>query len=479
VSSEGRPRSAVEVHSIDYVPLNERHGKAWHQGPFWFAGNFVLVTVATGFIGPSLGLSAGWSILAVLTGVLFGTCFVAFHANQGPRLGLPQMIQSRAQFGSRGALFPLLAALFIYIGFSVFNIIVAAESLDTVVHLSSTIWYIVLLGVAALIAIWGHDVLHFIQRWLTFFLIVVFGVFTVYALTSVHRSAAGHHGFTSSAFIAQFGACAAFQITYAVFVSDYSRYLPQNVSAKGVIGWTYLGMAASAIWLMCLGVFLGSKLAATDPVVVAHQVGNHLFSGFGTFMVVISVPGLISITAVEIYGGTLTSLSAIDAFKHVEPTRAVRVVGILIITAAVLALALVIPSSFLTNFNTFLTLCLDFLVPWTAINLVDFYFVRRGHYQPLELLKTNGKYGRWAWRGMAAYLPAVAAMVPFVDVSFYTGPIAKQIGSDIAFVVGLAVASGLYLIISKAISPYATAPDPVDHEQLEEPLAPISSRAAV
>jgi hypothetical protein len=26
----------LEVRSIDYVPKNERHGKAWHIGPLWF-----------------------------------------------------------------------------------------------------------------------------------------------------------------------------------------------------------------------------------------------------------------------------------------------------------------------------------------------------------------------------------------------------------------------------------------------------------
>ena len=36
-------RGRIEVRSIDYVPRAERHGKVWHQGPFWFAGNFVLV----------------------------------------------------------------------------------------------------------------------------------------------------------------------------------------------------------------------------------------------------------------------------------------------------------------------------------------------------------------------------------------------------------------------------------------------------
>ena len=100
--------AGIETRSIDWVPLSERHGRAWHQGPFWFNGGFVLPSMLIGFIGPGLGLSLGWTLLAVITGMAFGTVFMALHANQGPRLGLPQMIQSRAQFGARGAMFPML-----------------------------------------------------------------------------------------------------------------------------------------------------------------------------------------------------------------------------------------------------------------------------------------------------------------------------------------------------------------------------------
>ena len=54
----------IERRSIDYVPADERHGKVWHQGPFWFLSNFQFFTITIGFIGPGLGLSLGWTILA-------------------------------------------------------------------------------------------------------------------------------------------------------------------------------------------------------------------------------------------------------------------------------------------------------------------------------------------------------------------------------------------------------------------------------
>jgi purine-cytosine permease-like protein len=72
-TSGGRQRQVIETRSIDYVPVTERHGKVWHQGPFWFTGNFVLVMMVTGFLGPVVGLSLGYACLAIVLGVCFGT----------------------------------------------------------------------------------------------------------------------------------------------------------------------------------------------------------------------------------------------------------------------------------------------------------------------------------------------------------------------------------------------------------------------
>ena len=94
----------IEKRSIDYVPIAERHGKVWHLWPVWFSGDAHLATVATGVVGIALGGNLVWTAIAVVLGGALGTFFMAFHSTQGPQLGLPQMIQSRPQFGYVGAL---------------------------------------------------------------------------------------------------------------------------------------------------------------------------------------------------------------------------------------------------------------------------------------------------------------------------------------------------------------------------------------
>src|SRR6187200_1634870 len=113
--------SGIELRSIDWVPHEERHGKVWHLGGVWFSGNAELSTTATGVLAISLGGNLIWTMLALLIGTLFGTFFTAFHSAQGPQLGLPQMIQSRAQFGYLGVAVLCAVVVFSLVGFNMFN----------------------------------------------------------------------------------------------------------------------------------------------------------------------------------------------------------------------------------------------------------------------------------------------------------------------------------------------------------------------
>ena len=451
-ASDSRPHvGRIETRSIDYVPLAERRGTVWHQGPFWFAGNFVLVTMVTGFLTSAVGLPMGWSLLAVVLGVLFGTFFMAFHANQGPRMGLPQMIQSRAQFGSKGVLLPFAATVFVYIGFTVFDLILATQALQTVLPGGPVFWYPALAAIALALAVVGHDLLHFVQRWLTWVLIAFFGVFTVWAVVSLGGDPAPvATAWSLSGFLTMFSVAAGYQISYSVYVSDYSRYLPPGAPAGRVIAWTYAGAAASAIWLMGLGVLLASRIEAPDAIGTLVDVGNDLVGGFGTTLVLVSVPALVSICAVNAYGAMLTGASAVDGFRRVTPSVRLRVVGIALVMAVAVVIALLLPEDYLGSFTTFVLLMLYFLIPWTAVNLVDFYLVRHGHYAITEIFVPGGLYGTWSRRGLIAYVVGVIAMIPFVVTSAYTGPVADLLGGvDVSFAVGLVVAGGLYYALTR------------------------------
>jgi NCS1 family nucleobase:cation symporter-1 len=452
-----RPRR-LEARSFDYVPLAERKGRAWHQGPFWLMAEAELLTVATGFVGGSLGLSLGWSLLAITCGVIIGSFFVAFHAVQGPRLGLPQMIQSRAQFGVRGAVIPILMVVFLYVGFTAFDAIVAGDAIRELLGFAQhNLLIVVSVAIAFVLALVGHDLLHSVARWLAYISLVVFGVFTVGVLIFYQGSTAtpaAPQGFALSAFLTQFGAAAAYVIGFAVYTSDFTRYLRRDSSARTVITWTYLGHAVGAIWFMALGAVLFTQFPDDGINAMIRISGDRVFPGFGTLTLIVAVPGLITIMAVNLYGVVTSGTSAIAAFRKVTATLGLRVRTLAAASILVTVIAVSASENFLASYTNFVTILLYFLMPWTAINLVDFYVVRRGNYAIVDIFRMDGgEYGRWSRPGIVAYFVGFIAMVPFFGTSIYTGPLAKAWlgGADISFLVGLLVGGAVYWLLTRDI----------------------------
>jgi len=454
------PAGAIEVRSIDYVPESERHGRVWMQGPFWFLGNFQPFTVAIGFVGPSLGLSFGYTVLASVLGILFGTLFMAAHASQGPKLGLPQMIQSRAQFGYRGVVLPLVATLFTFEGFNVVDTVIIKNGLKSVFGWNDVAVAAVISLVAGLLAIYGHDWLHRVFQVLFWVSLPFWVVLTVGIL-------AGHAGghptvgvgtFTWVAFFAQFTVAASYNITYAPYVSDYSRYLPRNTPSRSIILSVFTGAAASPIWLIPIGAWMAIALKASDPIGAINSAGNAVVHDLGGILTVLSVLALVATMGLNAYSGMLTVVTGIDAVRPVRPTRSLRVVtiAVLVIGSFVLGLAL---SNATSALNNALLIMLYLLAPWTAVNLVDFFLVRHGHYAITDLFTPEGIYGRWGWRGVTCYLVGIAVELPFMVLTFYTGFVAKHIGSvDISFIVGMAVSGLLYLVLTRGMDVSAEEP---------------------
>jgi purine-cytosine permease-like protein len=454
-STAGTGRIAgVEVRSIDYVPLNERHGKVWSQGPLWFMSNAQIATLAVGTFSVTGGGNLLWSLVAIVAGALLGTFFMAFHAAQGPQLGLPQMIQSRPQFGYVGALLVWLFAYLQYAGFNIFNTILAGDALHRTVHGPTKLWIVVATVLAVAVALVGYDLIHGVERWLTLGFLVVFGVLTIAVLTLPYPAGSfDFGGFKATPFLIQFGAVAGYQISWAIYVSDYSRYLPPDVTVRRTFVWTYWGSALGGIWLMCLGAALASWAGDKfDTIGSLEAAGNHVFGGFGGVVLIYSMLGLVSVTALNMYGGSLTLISAVDSIRKVRPTTSARVVTITLTAVLSLVPALLIGQNFLTNFEDFLLLVLYLFVPWTAVNLIDYYIVRRGHYAIAEIFNPRGIYGRWGWRGIVSYLVGFGAMLPFLSTSKYEGFAAHALkGADISFFVGLPVAGILYYLLAQSI----------------------------
>jgi NCS1 family nucleobase:cation symporter-1 len=451
----------LEVRSIDYVPKNERHGKVWHIGPLWFMSNAQLATLAVGTTSFAFGGNLIWSIIAIVIGLIIGTIFMAAHSSQGPKLGIPQMVQSRPQFGYIGALLVWLFAFLQYAGFNVFNTALAGESVGYAVNAPASfnpVWAILITVIGAVIALFGYDLIHRMERYLVYLTVAVMALVTISALVHLPLPAGaldlGH--FSPLPFFAQLGVAAGYQISWAIYVSDYSRYLPSTTPTSQTFRWTFWGSAIGGAWIMFLGAYLASAIKgfqANNPVAGILKVSNDLFPGFGNIALIVFALGLVAVLVLNIYGGSLTLISSIDSFKKVRPTLGIRITTVVITAVISGVLAIFITGSFEEFFSSFLLLVLYFFIPWTAVNLTDYFIVRKGHYAIAEIFKPRGIYRRWGWQGITAYLVGFVCMIPFFDVgTFYTGFISKAMGGiDISLFIGLPVSAILYWLFTRGL----------------------------
>jgi len=158
-SGAEKPRLS-ETRSIDYIPLRERHGHPFSQFTLWFGGNLQITAIVTGALAVVLGGDVIWSLIGLLVGQILGAAIMSLHAIQGPRLGLPQMITSRMQFGVFGAVIPLVLVCMMYVGFSASGTVLAGQALAKLVGVSNATGMILFSTLIVIIAVLGYRVIH-------------------------------------------------------------------------------------------------------------------------------------------------------------------------------------------------------------------------------------------------------------------------------------------------------------------------------
>ncbi|MFI5059842.1 MAG: purine-cytosine permease family protein [Actinomycetales bacterium] len=446
--------SRIETRSIDYVPHAERRGRVTDQATIWFAGSAQLLSLATGAIGISLGLNLGWTLIALAIGTVLGTIPVAAHATQGPHLGLPQMVQSRPQFGRYGALFIWAMAIIVYWGYVVLGGNLLGVTATELGAGSAPLWAIITCVVAIVLAIFGYHWLHVAQRVITIALVVIIIVYVV-GLTIGGSLAPSLFDLTKTFDLAPFlvvvSAATGYQLTWAFFVSDYSRYMPAHTSKRAIVTYTSLGLILGLFSFMAVGAICAALLPKDDFIAGLLVTGNKVFPGLGPVMVIAGGLGLLGLMAMCVYGGSLTVITAVDSVRPVRPTRGIRLVTILLVGVTGTIAAALVPADFLnTSLATVLALVAYLMAPWTSVNLTDFFLVRRGRYSVVEMFKKNGIYGLWNWRGITAYVITFLIMTPFMNLPFYVGPVAHLLGGvDIAFFVGVPVGFLVYWLLCR------------------------------
>lgn len=433
--------------------MSARHGRASGLFPMWFGANCMVVTISTGALAILTGFSLAWAVVALVVGLVVGGLFMAYHSAQGPKLGLPQMIQSRAQFGFYGANLPLIIVVLMYVGFFASGGVLGGLAVAALLHVPVGAGIIIESAANVLLVLLGYRAIHQFERAMTVIFVVVFALFTialaVSAPPSTPKPPASGGKFLAGPFLVTIALAAIYLISYAPYVADYSRYLPERTKISTTFSYTYLGVVTAGIWMMAIGAVLQNRYPSRSVIGQVSYVADAWGPAFKVIVLLAVALGIVGINALNIYGAFMSSLTIGTSFvRRWRPTLALRFWFVLPIGVVVTALAFVEKDNFLTSYEDFLSFLLYFLVPWTAINLADFYLVRHGNYAVPEMFDPDGRYGRVSVAGMTSYVVGCVIQIPFVNVPFYEGPVAKALGGgDISWIIGILVSGACYLAL--------------------------------
>jgi len=399
-------RRYVENRHIDHIPAGARHGKPWHQFAFWWGGNVNVFNVVLGAVTVSIGLTFWWALIAIAAGTLIGALLIALHATQGPRLGVPQSIQSRGQFGFYGAAFMFPAVLLLNVGFIAAELVIQAQAMTGVTAaLSIPAWILILAVPSVVIGIFGYRWIHRVMQATA----IVVGISLIIMLIQglrhgalpAHQTALARP--TLGLFLAGVALLVIDMLSFGPFVSDYTRYLPANTSGRRLFWAIYAGSVLATFFSCAIGAYLAALLPSLGPVAAIGAVS-------GKWALIIMALSLMNANTFNAYTGAFQVLAFASMWRRFRSeSAAVRVIPYLCVMAAGVATAYLGYQSFVTNLTNFLDVLLVIFIPWSAVNLADYFVIRRGAYDVASFFTADGAYGRFAWRGLLAYAIGLAA----------------------------------------------------------------------
>ena len=436
----------IEPHGIEHITQKERHGRPISQGTIWFAAQINFVTVLIGSLAIEFGLGFWTAAITCIAANILGALMNSAAVAMGPKLGMPQMAMSRGAFGYRGNYLPAFLASLLFVGYFTTTNIVGAETVQQIWHGAPYTPMAIVLGILAIIiTVYGYNLVHSVERYMSIALALVFVVVSIMALShglgpSHHTTVHGKSLWTGIGL--EFMIIFSFTASWAPYASDFSRYLPASTPSRLPYWYSFVGMVLGTCWMNVVGIYLGT-LAEKEGILAGIRTITH---GFADVVYVGIILGGLMVCVINAYSCALSGITWDIPLNRVRTVILVGVIGI------ILSIAFGGPK-FEPTLEKFLYLVAYFVTPWLAIVIIDFWVLNKGGrgYPGIAdfYRKDGGAFGAFRWPGVVALVVGVGVSVPFMATVLYKGPIGKSLnGADISYVVSAIVAGVIYYVWS-------------------------------
>ena len=434
----------IEGHGIDPIPTDARYGSITRVFTVWFSPNLVPAAFAIGTLAAASFIGLGWwaGLAAIIIGNLISAAVVGVLAAMGPRSGMAQIPASRLPFG-RTIVVPGAINWLSTIAWDAINAFFGAYAIDIISggRIPFPVSLAIVIVCQALLSIVGYEAIHTFEKWAAVGLFVLFAVVTIAALPRMDFALGNGSAASLGTFVLMTTIAGSFNFAWALYASDYTRYLPQDAPASRVFLWTFLGLALSAAWLETLGLAVTNALG-NSTADATHQINQVVGGGVVGLLAMVAIfLGTVAVNAMNDYTGSLSLLAA--GVRIWRPLSA-GIVGVLSFGATLYLYY----RNFQSTFENYLLLITYWIGPWAAIVLVD-WRLRGGRFDARRVVDfARLPSGRNA---LVALVVGFVVSIPFFNQTLYVGPVANALGgADITYVVGFVVAGILYWVLERS-----------------------------
>jgi nucleobase:cation symporter-1, NCS1 family len=308
---------------------------------------------------PKLSLAAG--LTAIVIGTLLGTLPVALSGLPGTRTGAPAMVLLRGLFGARLSYLPTVVNILQCLGWGIFELVTIATAAHTIAPALPRWGYVLIAGViTGALAAHPLGFIRTLRRYVTGAVLIVLAYLFIQLIR--HPLPAFTHG-TWSGYWAATDTVVAAAISFAPLAADYTRH---SRSGRAAVGGVMGGYSVTQILCYVIGLLALLTVAKGNP--------NDIYGAF--IALPLGTLGFAILAARELDQSFANVDSTAVSTQNLRPLWDRRVLAVTI-AAATTAGALWLN---IADYENFLVLLGSVFVPMSAVLIVDFFVVSRGHW---------------------------------------------------------------------------------------------------
>ncbi|HKG19016.1 MAG TPA: cytosine permease, partial [Candidatus Limnocylindrales bacterium] len=249
---------SIEGHGMDPIPESARYGSVSRVFTVWFTPNLVPAAFFLGTLAAAsfIGLGFWTAVLAIVVGNVLGSVLVGLLATMGPKTGMAQMPLARLAYG-KSIVVPGLLNWISCIGWDGINSVFGAAAISILTGLPFVGSLVIIVVLQGLLGILGYEAIHTFEKYMALVLGAMFVILTIAILGQASAGIARADAVTGldqiGAFVLYSTIIASFVLAWALYASDYTRYLPASTDGRRVFWWTVLGLSLGAGWIEVLG----------------------------------------------------------------------------------------------------------------------------------------------------------------------------------------------------------------------------------